>query len=388
METRKEFFQGIHFRNGNQHILRSLSLPNESSFRGIIGRGINNDIPLSALKDKNVVIIGAGSSSTDNAARALMAGARSITIICRKRKLLYSCYATYQLTNFLNPKVFTDPNYISSCYDRFFNALRKVYKATDFVDIDSGKCDNVINYRGKLHLKMDCGADSFRGDYVLLGIAYGIIKIVVDEVVDVKLDHVICKNNTPLPCDILIKCLGYKADRSLLANHILLNSYFIDNLPNVTSTIGLDSFHGAYIFGPNNPNASFFIPNIFGFGDIDRAAIFYQRNPEKWQKFSNSPLFACLNDHTFYDIYSFISILPKLMTSGDEGIINIFMESLNLSMNMRTKLNPPSVFITKCKQDWEHHSKLLSERTGRKEIPFPYEEELQQALSEATAPKS
>ena len=76
-------------------------------------------------------------------------------------------------------------------------------------------------------------------DDIFIYCYYGLIDIYQDEIKEIN-SLLFNKNNLYYQSDIIIKCLGYKFDDSLLKNHQSNNTIFIDNSYNINHNCGLD----------------------------------------------------------------------------------------------------------------------------------------------------
>jgi cation diffusion facilitator CzcD-associated flavoprotein CzcO len=95
-QVKTERFAGLHIRTGFQHNPRPISFENEAAFTGVRGLGMKDDIPLSAFKGKQVVVLGGASSAVDNAYRALVGGASryctDASLECCTQLMLLTCW--------------------------------------------------------------------------------------------------------------------------------------------------------------------------------------------------------------------------------------------------------------------------------------------------------
>jgi cation diffusion facilitator CzcD-associated flavoprotein CzcO len=60
---------------------------------------MKDDVSLEELKGKRVVVFGCGSSASDNATLAVLAGAAEVTMVYRHQRIFLSSHASYLMTS-------------------------------------------------------------------------------------------------------------------------------------------------------------------------------------------------------------------------------------------------------------------------------------------------
>jgi hypothetical protein len=97
--------------NDRVGVPREAAWKNQDAYQGILANGISDDVAGLDWRDKRVVIIGMGAFAVENARTALEAGARQVTVLCRRHGTV--C-----------PKVIDYLNF-ASAYDERFEHERK-----------------------------------------------------------------------------------------------------------------------------------------------------------------------------------------------------------------------------------------------------------------------
>jgi len=372
-------FGGLHFRTGSQQFSRTKIFPGEASFRGSVGRGVLDDVSNSVLKGKDVVIIGMGATAIDNATRALFAGAKSITFVARNPRPVHTMAATYLWYKQFDPRAVLDQSWLPARINEFAAILRKAWKVTDSSFQET--YETFVNIAGVEHIRFTNGFFATRGDAVLLGIKYGLVKIVKGEVASLNEDSIVLANGESLHADVLFKCLGYGVDRSLLKGHVIVNGWFVDMLSNVTSTLGTDFCHGTKLSGPLIADSRLCLANVHYMDVFNKIAAFYISHPDVWKKINSENFsFYCQCDPSNHDYLEMGKLFGRAAFSDPElaqYIITLITERSTFDDNI---LNHDE-FLRRDKLDWERTSKYLSDMTGKPLVPYPYEDEFKQAAT-------
>ncbi len=358
-----DVFGGLHFRTGFQQFSRTKIFPGEASFSGSVGRGVLDDVSNSALNGKDVVIVGMGATAIDNVTRALFAGAKSITIVARQPRPVFTMAATYLLLKQFDPRAVLDQSWLPARSNEFAAIVRKAWEATDSSFQET--CGSFVNIAGVEHIRFTNGLFAARGDAVLLGIKYGLVKIVKGEVVSLSADSIVLANGESLHADVFFKCLGYEVDRGLLQGHVIVNGWFVDMLPNITTTLGTDFCHGSKLCGPLVADSRLFVANVHYVDFFNKIAAFYMNHPDVWKKINTENFsFYCQCDPSNHDIFEFGKVFGRAFFSDPElaqYLIKLMTERSTFEDNI---LNHDE-FLRRDKLDWQRIAKYLSDMTGR-----------------------
>ncbi|MDN3509381.1 MAG: SDR family NAD(P)-dependent oxidoreductase [Candidatus Neptunochlamydia sp.] len=193
---------GVISMTGGLHRPRVVNFPKENQFQGHISLGISDDTPVQKFDNKNVLIIGHGAFAVENMRTALEHGAKHVTILCRKRHIVFPTICNW----LLNTGKGVMP--ISAIVD----VLRPFYKACG---IEIEEMEAIIKEESGA-LGMDQTTVPAGSDLYFLAQMAGKFTIIVDEVSDFKHDGVLTKNGLELQADIVLKCLGSHTENSRL----------------------------------------------------------------------------------------------------------------------------------------------------------------------------
>ncbi|CAE7845222.1 pksN [Symbiodinium microadriaticum] len=80
---------GVAFFLGGLHAANDVVYPGEDGFAGTIGLGHGDDVRPEAFKDQEVLIVGHGAFAIENMRTALQNGAKSVTIVARRRNIVF-----------------------------------------------------------------------------------------------------------------------------------------------------------------------------------------------------------------------------------------------------------------------------------------------------------
>ena len=195
---------GVISMTGGLHRPRIVNFSKENQFQGHISLGISGDTPVQGFDNKNVLIIGHGAFAVENMRTALEHGAKHVTILCRKRHIVFPTICNW----LLNTGKGVMP--ISAIVD----VLRPFYKACG---IEIEDMEAIIKDDSGT-LGMDQTTVPAGSDLYFLAQMAGKLTIIVDEVSEFKPDGIRTKNGLELQADIVLKCLGFHTENSRLLN--------------------------------------------------------------------------------------------------------------------------------------------------------------------------
>jgi len=198
------------------------------NFKGIHSLGTKNDISMTEMQGKNVVIIGGGETAVQNVHRALQAKAKSVTMIIRSKRLMMPSIAAMELGRIYASNCI-DPKNLQGAYKKAFQAAESYWRATGTKEM-FGSSMKLLN--GSPHLKLKHGLGSFNADALMLAHYHELVNVVYDHIQHIEPNGVKVASGTVFNADVIISCVGYKADTSILDDHILHNSFFVDGCPN------------------------------------------------------------------------------------------------------------------------------------------------------------
>ncbi len=195
---------GVAAMTGGLHHPRRHTFPDEALFKGYIGSGISNDTPLHVFNHASVVIVGHGAFAVENMRTAFENGAKHVTILCRRKQLVFSTFCNWLLNS--NEGVMP----VSDVVD----VMRPFYKAcgVNVEDLHSLSRDS----SGEAML--DQTTVPAGSDLYFLAQMLGKLKIVVGEVLSLSEDTVMVNDGQELHANVFLKCLGSDTDDSVLRN--------------------------------------------------------------------------------------------------------------------------------------------------------------------------
>jgi thioredoxin reductase/aryl carrier-like protein len=203
-DGREQFMKvsGVITMTGGLHRPVLNTFPNENKFGGHIGLGIANDTPLHLFKDASVVIVGHGAFAVENMRTAFENGAKHVTILCRRRQLVFSTFCNWLLNSNKGVMPVTD----------VVEIMRPFYKACgiNIEDLPSISRDNT----GELML--DQTTVPAGSDLYFLAQMLGKLDIVVDEATSFTSDAVLTKDGHKIKANVFLKCLGSHTDDSII----------------------------------------------------------------------------------------------------------------------------------------------------------------------------
>ena len=171
-------------------------------FKGHIGLGVGNDTPPQAFKGASVVIVGHGAFAIENMRTALENGAEHVTILCRRRQMVFSTFCNWLLNSSKSVMSVAD----------VVDVMRPFYKACgiEMEDLQS----LTRNTDGEWML--DQTTVPAGSDIYFLAQMLGKLTIIVDEVASLTADSVISRDGKHIKANIFLKCLGSDTDDTIL----------------------------------------------------------------------------------------------------------------------------------------------------------------------------
>jgi hypothetical protein len=142
---------------------------------------------------------------------------------------------------------------------------RDVYKIVETAAAVTGMAAIVLNpgvvkqIEGDKHFIFSKCLLSVASNTLLLACHYGLVAVHEDEVSALQGRTVTTKRGRSINCDVLIKCMGFGTDESLLDGHVVKDSYFIDGVANMTHNLRADTVNGSGLIGPNVRCSNFLI---------------------------------------------------------------------------------------------------------------------------------
>jgi len=189
----------IYSAAGRQGFVNKKVFPGEEKFSGTVVQGVSGDIDDLDYKDKNVVIVGAGSFAVENARTACEKGASLVTIVARGNQFVMPRAVEAMLER--NYHICTPTQ-----RDLVVDNAMKMYNLIENDPLASREAlDDWLN-NGKSFTAVPTS------DVYFLLRALGKLKVALGVPQDFTENSVITSNGLTAPADILIKCTGFTRD--------------------------------------------------------------------------------------------------------------------------------------------------------------------------------
>jgi len=373
-----EVFAGIHLRTGSLASPNKVEFTGQDKFKGRIVTGTKSDITLDEFQDQNVVILGWGAFSIENARRALIGGAKSITIVSRNRKHHHFEYPNYLLSVGLYNLKAAEPAHVAETWAKIFEANRKAAKSLGVQDLLFNE-ETCVTLYGREHMIVRNGFHCSSIDMVMMGIHYGLVRYIPGTVTELYEAGVVTEDGTKIPADVIVKTFGFKTDLRLQKGHSRMNCFWIDGRPNTTASESIDSVKGAQIFGPMFPGRHIILVSYYVLQEFGEVIAYFLKNKDKFVEFSSNPLFSTLSTPESLDLFHIFSALNKIFASGNPELIQIVATSMVRKQDQYSRLLDHKTFLNADKNKWELLIDFFVKKTGQPRIPYPFEEDLKLA---------
>ncbi len=175
---------------------REIAWPNQSAFGGQIVSGISDGTRGIDWRDKRVVIVGMGAFAIENARTALEAGARHVTVVCRRHGTI--CPKIIDYLNFATPY---DEDFK---HDKKSNMRNMMYwkKLYDLSGATQPEC-----WMGKV--KHD-GHTISVSDIWFIAHYLKKIETLTGEITDMTAESVVVNDQHHIAADIVVNCIGFE----------------------------------------------------------------------------------------------------------------------------------------------------------------------------------
>jgi hypothetical protein len=349
----------------------------ETDFSGKIVGGIGNDISVNQFTDQDVVIVGLGAFGVENIRRALQGRAKSITVLSRRfDKLLFPECAAYFLRYRLQQENAFDQDQLDFTWNQAYECVHTISSLTNTSHIVlNPNCVREID--GSKHFVFTNGFPSMASNTVYLAHYYGLVKIYEDEISAFYDGHWIrTKHGREIHADIVVKSMGFATDESLLRDHVLVDSYFIDGCSTMTHNVRGDRINGSKIIGSRARIANFLISYYEDPQEFDRCNFRLNLEPQSFQELTTLPPdknYSLINQ---VDYFALLELSAKLTRSNDPEIRQILARNRATRREMYQELLPPSKFLTSDKQNWHKLSSYFASITNIPVLPYPFNESL------------
>lgn len=374
-------FRELHIRTGNLKCPRQMWFSGEAElFRGLSRTGTGGDIPISEFNDKRVTIVGSGAFAIENVRRALSGGARTpIRVLTRAfDKCFFPEYATYTLRHTLNaypsPDSARDKEYIIGMWRKTIGIIDRVASACRLTDkVLNPRCIRKIN--GERHVVFNHGIPPMSSNLMYLACYYGLVTYEEDEIAACEEGAVVTKTSKEwIPTDLLIKCVGFEADDSLLREHVCNDAYFVNNRPNITHNLHGDRVRGTLILGPHAQCRNFLISYYEDAQEYERTIVELNDHPEAFEELLSLEPSRFVCDVSMVDYMTTIVLSDKLARLSHPAVRKVMEENQERRRAMYETYLPEEKFKALDKAYWDclaHHFSSLA-GNGLAPIAYPF----------------
>lgn len=177
--------KGVFLALGAQQIPRNISYDGEDGFEGTVSSGIRDHMPVEKFEGARVVIVGGGAFACENLRTALLHGAEHVTMCYRTALQCWPRLVHYQAT----------------LGDITLGELGTYYEtACKWAGLD-GKLEPFMSKK--------CTAQPTASDVFFIAYKAGRLTLKNTVITSVRSKSVCLKDGSELPCDVLMKCLGW-----------------------------------------------------------------------------------------------------------------------------------------------------------------------------------
>jgi hypothetical protein len=184
--------KGVFMALGAQQTPRTLTYPGEDIFEGTVSKGIQDDMPLNKFEGATVVIVGGGAFGCENLRTALMHGAEHVHLCYRKALQCWPRVSHYGGT--LGGKV-------GDLAQPYHTACKWAGLELRTDDKPDGQVEPFMSRRST--------AQPTASDVFFMAYKAGRLSLHNTVITTMKSRSVCLQNGEELPCDVLMKCLGW-----------------------------------------------------------------------------------------------------------------------------------------------------------------------------------
>lgn len=316
--------------------------PNEENFMGTIHSPVKSQLLSVNIKDKEIVITGMGAFAIESAQFCILNGAKKVTLLCRRYNIVFPRYASYLLARYP------------------FLKLKNIIKIAE----------KMYRFSGQLHLMADSISEEFYSqnvippvsDFFFQALSNNKLFIIKDEITSFTDRSLLTNTGKEIPCDVLIKCLGYQNDyekwkkilnisylKAIFVNGDNRLVYLTPDLPFAKRSLDF------YVKSSSTMMVNRILINFYSY---------FLANESKYQKICDSfPSVAFQTRENIEEIYR-ISAKKNIFFK-----IAIFYLLFCKSAMTHTKYSEEDFFAA-AKKQWQHHYEQLT-HTCHKAPDYP-----------------
>ncbi len=329
---------------------REITWKNQEAFEGQVVSGISDGARGVDWRDKDVVIVGMGAFAIENARTALEAGARHVTVVCRRHGTI--CPKIIDYLNFATPY---DDNFK---HDKKSNMRNMMYwkKLYDLSGATQPEC-----WMGKV--KHD-GHTISVSDIWFIGHYLKKIETVAGAITDMTADTVVVNDQQRITADIVVNCVGFERNtplaEALSGFREMYNNNYVDKdfMYLADAYIDADAFNS--LFGSSVLEMVKFYMEVF---------ILYFDNPEfetmmKIDQIEKLPIEERKWSHYIKGAMALIENDPRIHDAA--------WQQINQRTDNFLQTHDLSTYVEQNKREWLDMHRMLAGKSMKEEECLPY----------------
>ena len=329
---------------------REIAWKNQEAFEGQVVSGISDGTRGVDWRDKDVVIVGMGAFAIENARTALEAGARHITVVCRRHGTI--CPKIIDYLNFATPY---DDHFK---HDKKSNMRNMMYwkKLYDLSGATQPEC-----WMGKV--KHD-GHTISVSDIWFIGHYLKKIETMTGEITSMTADTVIVNDQHRIKADIVVNCVGFERNTPLAETlsgfREMYNNNYVDKdfMYLADAYIDADAFNS--LFGSSVLEMVKFYMEVF---------ILYFDNPQfetmmKIDQIEKLPIEERKWSHYIKGAMGLIENDPRIHDAA--------WQQINQRTDNFLQTHDLSTYVEQNKREWIDMHRMLAGKSMKEEECLPY----------------
>jgi thioredoxin reductase len=329
---------------------REISWKNQDAFSGQVVSGISDGTRGIDWRDKSVVIAGMGAFAVENARTALEAGARHVTVVCRRHGTV--CPKIIDYLNFATPY---DKNFK---HDKKSNMRNMMYwkKLYDLSGATQPEC-----WMGKV--KHD-GHTISVSDIWFIAHYLKKVETITGEITDMTPNTVVVNNQHHIEAEIVVNCVGFERNaplaESLSGYREMYNNNYVDKDFMYLADAYIDAHAFNSLFGSSVLEMVKFYMEVF---------VTYFNNPEFEAMMRTEGIEKMPFDQRMWSHY--IKGAMALIVN-DQRIHDVAWEQVGQRTDNFLQAHDLKTYIEQNKREWLAMHELLAGRSMKEEECLPY----------------
>ena len=204
---------------------------------------------------------------------------------------------------------------------------------------------------------------------------YGLVNIFEDEILSfhgagsTKLQT---KHGRCLEADVILLCIGFGTDETVLQGHVVRDSFFVDGRCDVTHNLRGDRVNGRSLIGPLVKASNFLISYYEDAQEYERAIIRFNEDESSFEEFS-----AMHPDRNFgfvhqVDYFTTLELSDKLAQMQDSKMRQILRENRHRRASMYKNMLPEDAYLARDAYNWETLSRYFAAITNKPVLKYPF----------------